>query len=44
MEHFEYTKIMLEVFSEHIIDQYNLHLHALNGFVYLEIQKSDLWA
>ena len=34
---YEYMKMPLDVFSKHTIKQCNLHEHAKNGFVYLEI-------
>ena len=40
MERFEYMKIPLDVFPQSTIDQYNLHQHAHQSFVYLEVRKA----
>ena len=40
LDRFEYTRIPLYVFPQHIIDQYNLDRHAKYGFVYLEIRQA----
>ena len=40
MDRFEYMKMPIDVFPQATIDQYDLHTHALNGFVYLEIRKA----
>ena len=37
---FEYTKIPLLVFPQHVINQYILAEHTKNGFVYLEIRQA----
>jgi hypothetical protein len=36
----EYMKMLLAVFPEHVREQYNLHEHAKNGFVYLELREA----
>ncbi len=38
LDQYEYMKMPLMLFPEWIIEQYNLRLHALNGFVYLEMR------
>ncbi len=40
MDRFEYMKMPNNIFPSETIKQYNLHKHAKNGFVYLEIQKA----
>jgi len=40
MDRYEYMKMPLSIFPEHIKRQYNMEAHALNGFVYLEIHKA----
>jgi len=40
MTRYEYMKIQLSAFPQHIIDQYDLATHALNGYVYVEIRKA----
>ena len=40
MTRYEYMKIPLNVFPDHIIHQYQLKEHTLNGFVYIEIRKA----
>ena len=37
---YEYMKMPLTIFPQHIIDQYQLNENAYNGFVYLEIRKA----
>ena len=39
LDRYEYMKMPIDVFPEHIILQYNLRKHVKNGFVYLEIRK-----
>ena len=39
LDRYEYMKMPIDIFPEHIIQQYNLHKHVKNGFVYLEIRK-----
>ena len=41
---FQYMKIPLALFPEHIIHQYDLTKHLLNTFVYVETQKAPTWA
>ena len=40
MDHFEYMKMPINIFPMETIEQYNLHKHAKNGFVYREILKA----
>jgi len=40
LDRYEYLKMPLTLFPEWIIEQYNLRLHALNGFVYLEMRRA----
>ena len=40
MARFEYMKIPIDVFPPATIEQYNLHQHAHNGFIYLEVRKA----
>jgi hypothetical protein len=40
MDRFEYMKMPIDVFPHTTIEQYNLHKHAHNGFIYLEIRKA----
>jgi hypothetical protein len=40
LDRFEYMKMPLDIFPQHIIDQYDLKTHAKNGFVYLESRKA----
>jgi hypothetical protein len=40
MARFKYMKIPIEVFPPATIKQYNLHQHAHNGFIYLEVRKA----
>ena len=40
MDRYEYMKMPLSIFPEHIKKQYNMEANALNGFVYLEIRKA----
>jgi hypothetical protein len=42
LEYFEYMTISLALFSEWIIEQYNLKHHALNGKVHLEL-RCAMW-
>ena len=37
LNRYEYMKMPLTLFPKWIIEQYNLQMHALNGFVYLEM-------
>ena len=39
MDQFEYMKMLLDIFPQSTIHQYNLTHHARTGFVYLEIRK-----
>ena len=36
----EYMRIKLTDFPEHVHQQYNLQVHAKNGYVYLKIRRS----
>jgi hypothetical protein len=40
LNRFEYMRMKLTDFLEHIIAQYDLHRKAKNGFVYIEIRRS----
>jgi hypothetical protein len=40
LDYYEYMKIPLALFSEWIKKQYNLHTHARDGFVFLEIRRA----
>ncbi len=40
MDRFEYMKMLLNIFPQATIEQYNLDKHAKNGFVYLETRKA----
>jgi hypothetical protein len=40
LDRFEYIKIPLALFPQWIIKQYDLNTHALNGFIYLEMQRA----
>ena len=40
LDYFEYMKMPLTVFPEWIKKQYNLDKHALNGFVYLRMERA----
>eukprot|EP00984_Skeletonema_dohrnii_P002769 scaffold955_cov79-Skeletonema_dohrnii-CCMP3373.AAC.11 len=40
MDRYEYMKMPLSIFPEHVKEQYNLEANAKNGFVYLEIRKA----
>jgi hypothetical protein len=42
LDRFEYMKIPLALFPQWIIKQYDLNTHALNSFIYLEIQRA-IW-
>eukprot|EP00804_Cyclotella_cryptica_P007211 CCRYP_009751-RB/>CCRYP_009751-RB protein AED:0.29 eAED:0.25 QI:0/-1/0/1/-1/1/1/0/612 len=39
LDRYEYMRMPLELFPEHIIQQYDLRTKAKNGFVYLEIRR-----
>ena len=40
MDRYEYMKMPLALFPDHIVKQYNLGEKAKNGFVYLEMRKT----
>ncbi len=40
LEYFEYMHIPLDLFPSWTINQYNLHKHAYNGFVYIEMRRA----
>jgi hypothetical protein len=40
MDRYEYMKMPLALFPDHIVKQYNLGEKAKNGFVYLDLQKA----
>ena len=39
LDRYEYMKVPLHIFPQHIIDQYALTLKEKGGFIYLEIGK-----
>ena len=40
IDRYEYMKMIIKLFPQYIIDQYNLIEHVNNRFVYLEIRKA----
>jgi hypothetical protein len=40
LEYFEYMQIPLVLFPAWIMEQYNLKMHALNGYVHLEMRRA----
>jgi hypothetical protein len=40
LDRYEYMRIPLTLFHEHIIEQYNLRAKAKNGYIYVEIRKA----
>jgi hypothetical protein len=40
LDRYKYMKNPLALFPALTIQQYNLHTHALNGFVYIEMQRA----
>ncbi len=40
MDRYEYMCMPLKIIPEHIIEQYNLHEKAKNGYVYMEIRRA----
>ena len=40
LDRFEYMRIPMDMFPQHIIDQYDLLPKAKNGFIYVEIRKA----
>jgi hypothetical protein len=42
LDRYVYMKILLNIFPEWIITQYNLNKHALNGFIHLEMRHA-IW-
>jgi hypothetical protein len=40
LERYEYMRIPLTLFPEHIIEQYQLRNKAVNGYIYVEIRKA----
>ena len=40
LDQFEYMRMKLTDFPEHIIEQFDLRRQAKNGFVYIEIRQS----
>ena len=43
-DNFEYMKIPLSIFPQHIINQYHLSQHEKNEYVYLESRQDHLWS
>ncbi len=39
LDQYEYMQMLLKLFPDDIIDHYNLHEKALNGYVYMEIWR-----
>ena len=40
LDQYEYMRFPIDIFPEHTKNQYNLEQHALNGYVYVKIQKA----
>ena len=40
MDRYEYMKIPLDIFPQSTQDQYELEMHAHNGFIYVDIRKA----
>jgi hypothetical protein len=40
LDRYEYMKMNLDIFPQHVRDQYNLDELAVDGFVYLEIRRA----
>ena len=40
LDQYEYMRFPIDIFPEHTKNQYNLEQHALNGHVYIKIQKA----
>ncbi|KAL7479054.1 hypothetical protein ACHAW6_004800 [Cyclotella cf. meneghiniana] len=40
MDRYKYMCMPLKIIPEHIIEQYNLHEKAKNGYVYMEIRRA----
>ena len=40
LDQYEYMRFPIKIFPEHTKNQYNLEQHALNGHVYIKIQKT----
>ena len=40
MDRYDYMRMKSTDFPFHVQQQYNLHVHANNGYVYLEIRRS----
>jgi hypothetical protein len=40
LEYYKYMKILLTLFPEWIVEQYNLTRHVLHGFVHLEMRRA----
>ena len=40
LDRFEYMRFPISMFPQHIIDQYNLMAHVLDGYIYVEIRKA----
>ena len=40
MDRYEYMKMPISIFPEHIQEQYNMKANAIKGFIYLEIRKA----
>ena len=44
MFHQEYMKVPFKYFPEDIMQRYDLYSKVHNGFIYIEIYKSNVWA
>ena len=40
LERYEYMKLDIKIFPQHVIDQYSLLKHVKNGFVHVEIRRA----
>ena len=40
LDRFEYRKMPIALFPDWIVKQYNLTMHVLNGFIYLEMHRA----
>jgi hypothetical protein len=43
LDYYEYMKMPLNIFPQWIIDQYELHKHAVDGMVHIEMRKKAVW-
>ena len=40
LDYYEHMKILLNLFPQWIINQYDLNMHAVNGMVHIEMRKA----